>query len=220
MSDAPDRYIPAAGRKWLTALYDPAMALTMREHKWRRVVLQTIVSDPSTRTVLDVGSGTATLLVALAKIAPDLRPIAVDGDSDIVARAAAKANGAGVDIEMRIGRAQALPVDNASVDVVVMSLVLHHLSDDDKRQALNEARRALRVGGRLVVADWGKPHDVVSRGLFLSVQLLDGFETTRANVAGEIPPMIRASGFGDVQSVDRWRTIWGSLELLTAKRMC
>lgn len=33
-----ERYVPAAGRGWLTRLYDPAMALTMRERVWRPVL--------------------------------------------------------------------------------------------------------------------------------------------------------------------------------------
>lgn len=108
-----------------------------------------------------------------------------------------------------------LPVDSASVDVVTASLLLHPLPPPLKLAALAESRRVLRPGGRIVIADWGRPHDPLMRAGFLALQLLDGFENTRDHAAGPLPSLIRQAGFSLVKVERRWRTVWGSLELIS-----
>ena len=110
-----------------------------------------------------------------------------------------------------------MPIGDATVDVLVASLLLHHLAPDAKVRALREARRALVAGGRLVIADWGPPHDPLMRAAFFMLQLLDGFQSTRDHAAGRLPSLLAQSGFSSVQVRQRWRTVWGSLELITAE---
>lgn len=208
------RYVPAAGRSGLSSLYDPAMALTMRERTWRPMVVDAVLADPPPRRVLDVGVGTGTLAVEIARRAPKVEIIGIDGDPEILAKAAKKATEYDAQIELIEGRAEKLPVPDDSTDVVVMTLILHHLDSEVKRAALEEARRVLRPGGRLVVADWGKPLDPLSRALFFLLQLLDGFTTTSPHAAGEIPRIIERCGFANVRRAGRRRTAWGTLELL------
>lgn len=208
------RYVTAAGRSGLSSLYDPAMALTMRERTWRPVVVDAVLADPLPQRVLDVGVGTGSLAVEIARRAPKVETFGIDGDPEILARAARKAIEYGAQIELIEGRAEQLPFPDDSTDVVVMTLILHHLDSEAKRAALAEARRVLRHGGRLVVADWGKPLDPLSRGLFLLLQLLDGFATTNPHAVGDIPRVIERSGFANVRRAGRWRTAWGTLELL------
>jgi ArsR family transcriptional regulator len=69
----------------------------------------------------------------------------------------AKSRLAGVQhVELRAGELEALPVADGELDAAVISLVLHH--SPDPRQALGEARRALKPGGRLLLVDL-LPHD-------------------------------------------------------------
>jgi ubiquinone/menaquinone biosynthesis C-methylase UbiE len=78
-----ERYVPAAGRAWLTPLFDPALAATMRERRWRgRLVEEALAGDP--KAILDVGCGTGTLAVQLADRAPSVRVIGLDGDPEIL----------------------------------------------------------------------------------------------------------------------------------------
>src|SRR4051812_42577841 len=103
-----DRYVPAAGRAGLTRLYDPVMALTMRERIWRPALLAAVVTGlPRGGCVVDVGCGTGTFAVALAAARPDARVVAVDGDPQALAIAAAKPGAGRVD--WREGLAGALP---------------------------------------------------------------------------------------------------------------
>ena len=200
-----------------TGAYDLALALTMRERRWRPDLIGAVVADlPQHGTVVDVGAGTGTLAIGLTASRPDVEVVAVDGDAEVQALARRKVGAEQVD--WRLGLADALPLDDTSVDRVVMSLLLHHLGADGKRAALSEARRVLRPGGRLHVADWGRPRDPVMRTAFLALQLIDGFEGTRDHAAGRLPGFVVAAAFSEIAVDRRVRTAWGSLELLRAAR--
>jgi ubiquinone/menaquinone biosynthesis C-methylase UbiE len=212
-----ERYVPAAGRASLTRAYDTVLALTMRERRWRPALAAAVVAgvEPG-GVVVDVGSGTGTLAIALAAARPDVEVIGVDGDPEVRALAARKPGAERVG--WRDGLAGSLPLDDASADRVVMSLLLHHLAPDGKRAALGEARRVLRPGGSLHIADWGRPRDPLTRLGFLALQLVDGFEGTRDHAAGRLPAFVAGAGFAAPEVARRLRTVWGSLELLRATR--
>jgi methylase of polypeptide subunit release factors len=88
------RYVPAAGRALLTGLYDPVMALTMREGRWRPALLDEVAAKlPQGGTVVDVGAGTGSFAIALSAARPDSSMLAVDGDPDVLDRARRKPGG-------------------------------------------------------------------------------------------------------------------------------
>lgn len=213
--EADSRYIPATRWRAFTRLYDPVLALTMREKQFRGEMLRRVDADlTEAGTAVDVGCGTGTFAVALKERRPDAEVIGVDGDEEILALARAKV---GADrVEWREGLAQELPVPAESADVVTISLVLHHLLPEDKRKALTETKRILKPGGRLHVADWGRPSDPLMSGLFFFAQAIDGFDRTADHRAGRIPAFVEAAGFGQVEPYDRFRTALGTIELLTA----
>ncbi|MGE0066771.1 MAG: class I SAM-dependent methyltransferase [Solirubrobacterales bacterium] len=216
MSDQ-ERYVPAAGRRVLTRLYDPVLALTTRERRFRALLLDQVLRDlPAEATVVDVGCGTGTFAIALAGARPDLCVIGIDGDTDILALAERKPGARAV--TWRHGLAGRLPAEDTSAHTIVMSLLLHHLDPDGKRQALAETVRVLRPGGHLQIADWGRPHDLLMRGAFLLLQTLDGFENTRDHAAGRLPGLVQDAGLKDVTTYARLRTAWGSLDLIGATR--
>jgi ubiquinone/menaquinone biosynthesis C-methylase UbiE len=210
-----ERYVPAAGRPALTRYYDAVVALTMREATFRgRLSAQVLDGLPSGGCVVDVGCGTGTLAIALATDGADV--VGVDGDAEVLALARAKP---GADaVQWRKGLATALPLASASADRVVMSLLLHHLDAGAKRAALAEAVRVLRPGGRLHVADWGRPRDALTRVGAWALTRVDGPEGLREHLAGGVPALLADAGFVAVGVNDRLRTTWGSLELLSALR--
>lgn len=87
--------------------------------------------------VLDVGCGDGTLLRELALL-PGVETLGIEIDPALVAAAGA----AGLDV--RLGRAESLPIADASVDAVVCSVVVPYT---DQRQAVREWARVLRPGG-------------------------------------------------------------------------
>jgi ubiquinone/menaquinone biosynthesis C-methylase UbiE len=189
----------------------------MRERKFRRAMLERASDSlPSGGTLVDVGAGTGTFAIALASERRDATVIGIDGDPEILAIAEAKP-GAG-DVEWQPGLAERLPLADGSVDVVTMSLVLHHLLPEQKRQALAQARRSLRPDGGLLICDWGRPHDPLMSAVFYVSQAIDGFDRTADHRAGRLPEMLREAGFVDVERYSRLRTWFGSLDLISARR--
>jgi ubiquinone/menaquinone biosynthesis C-methylase UbiE len=209
------RYIPAARWRIFSRLYDPILALTMREKRFRALMLRRVEADlPEKGTAVDLGCGTGTFALSLAKRRPDAQIVGVDGDVEILALAQAKPGAAAV--QWREGLAQEVPVPSESADVVTISLVLHHLLPEDKRRALAEARRILKPGGHLHIADWGHPADPLMSALFFVAQAIDGFDRTSDHRAGRLPAYVTEAGFATVERYGGLRTGFGSIELLAA----
>lgn len=104
-------------------------------------------------TVVDVGSGAGLDSVIAARAAgQDGRVIGVDMTVDMLERARRSASQLGLtSLEFREGLAEELPVDDASVDLVISNGVLNLVPD--KLGAYAEILRVLKPGGRFQVAD-------------------------------------------------------------------
>ena len=211
-------FIPALRFNRLTPLFDSVAAVAVRDRSLKRRVLEH-AAIANGEDVLDVGCGTGTLAVAAARIAPRARIVGVDADPSILAKARSRTAESGLDIAFDEGRSNALPYAAASFDLVLSTLFFHHLRDDAKHRTAAELVRVLRPGGRVVVGDLGRPHDPLMRTAVLTtVQLLDGFATTRLNVRGGLPGVLAGAGLRDVTVRDRMRTPTGSYEIVTATR--
>jgi len=104
-------------------------------------------------TVGDLGSGTGPLAALLAPLTT--RVIAVD-ESPAMLAAARERTRHFPNVECRQGALEALPIDDETLDLAMIVLVLHHLPEPAR--AVEEASRALRPAGRLVLVDM-MPHE-------------------------------------------------------------
>ncbi|GAB88927.1 putative methyltransferase [Gordonia rhizosphera NBRC 16068] len=106
------------------------------------------------RTIVDLGSGTGTGTLALARRFPTARVVALDNSSDLLTRVAGAAADAGLADRVTITTADldaALPSGLTDVDVVWASSTLHHFADPDA--LLRSVYRALRPGGILAAVE-------------------------------------------------------------------
>ncbi|MGD9724337.1 MAG: class I SAM-dependent methyltransferase [Pirellulales bacterium] len=210
-------YVPALGVRALTRLYDPLLRLTLREEEFKGRLIA-VARIQAGHSVLDLGCGTGTLALMLKCSEPQAVVTGIDGDPEVLAIARKKVAAAGVDVQFREGLAYQLPFAHSSFDRVLSSLVFHHLTTADKVRSLEEVFRVLRVGGEVHIADWGRPHNAVMTVASLGIRLLDGTETTRANLNGEMPTLIENAGFGAVEEHYRGMTIFGTLSLYSGVR--
>ncbi len=204
-------YVPAAGRFLPVSIFDRSVAATMREPRWRPLVTR-LAADSD--LVVEVGAGTGRQSLELAEVCDQV--IAVDGDPDALAIARKKPGADAID--WRSGMADALPVDDGVASAVVMTLLLHHLDADTKRRALSEALRVLRPGGRIVIADWGRPGGPLSALGFRGLMLFDGAAGTADHAAGRLPSFVIDAGFNPARLWLRLPMAWGRLEVMSADR--
>ena len=216
MREGPKDYIPALRFHSLTRYFDTVLATTLKEEKFKSLLVGQANVQPGDR-VLDVGCGTGTLAVLLKQAAPESHVVGLDADRAVLEIARKKAAEAEVEIEFHEALAWDAPFEPKSFERVVSSLFLHHLLDRDKLRTLQLVRKWLRPDGELHIADWGKAQNALMRAAFVSVQLLDGFQTTTENVRRGLVPVLRRAGFGSVEETHREMTLFGTLSLYRAR---
>jgi len=151
-------------------------------------------------TVLDLGSGGGLdCFLAAQKVGTKGKVIGVDMTAEMIEKARENARKANYDnVEFRLGEIENLPVGDNSVDVVISNCVIN-LSPDKKR-VFQEAYRALKPGGRLMISDitlLKELPDFVKNSKEAYVGCVTG-----AVMKDEYLEMIRSAGFSDVRIVD------------------
>lgn len=98
----------------------------------------------------DIGTGTGEVLLTLADSAGKV--IGIDSSQRMLDVCRDRIAQSGLDnVELRLGDAEALPLDDAECDTIFSSMLLHHLPSP--QQGLTEMARALRPGGKVVIID-------------------------------------------------------------------
>ncbi|MGB0061399.1 class I SAM-dependent methyltransferase [Candidatus Binatus sp.] len=124
-----------------------------RAFRQKEIDLAGIVEGQS---VLDVGCGTGTLAIeAKRRVGPSGKVYGIDASPEMIARAKKKAGKAGLDLTFDTAAIEAIPFPDGTFDVVLSTVMLHHLPDEARHRGIREIRRVLKPGGRLFAVDFG-----------------------------------------------------------------
>ncbi|WP_198540078.1 methyltransferase domain-containing protein [Streptomyces sp. CT34] len=143
--------------------------------------------------VLDVGCGTGYLTRRMAeRVGPGGAVTGIDPSPSVLAYARRKGrHAAGARCTYQEGTAEALDLPDAVADVVVSSLMLHHLPEELRPAALREMYRVLHPGGRLIVAEFRPPTSRFGR---LLIHVLAGHAMEHSGVE-RLDGLIADAGF-------------------------
>lgn len=135
----------AHGFNWVATM--PQMRLL----RWF-VARRAVELMPQGRAV-DLGCGPGHLVIKLAQMAPQLQVTGLDLSDEMLAEAKglARTSGVGDRISFRKGDAVQIPFPDASLDLIVSTLSLHHWSEPIA--VLDELARVLRPGGAFLIMD-------------------------------------------------------------------
>ncbi len=204
------KYVPALSFRWLTPLYDTFIEGPMSMARLRKDLLAEM-GDLSYKKVLDVGSGTGTLAVMIKQAYPTAEVVGLDGDPQILEIARGKARDFAEGIRFDQGMSFDLPYPNESFDFALTTVMLHHLSGEDKQATATEMYRVLRPGGQLLGADFAEPRSSFGKAIR---PLTRHFERVADNVNGFLPVMFSEAGFKNYGEIRRY--FFGSIALFRA----
>ena len=140
---------------------DKAIALGHPSYVWRfgqhrRLALIHRYAPLEGRRILDVGCGLGTYVKKMRDFSQEV--YGVDVDPEKVAEASRTLP------NIRLAPAEKLPFPDGFFDVVLLHEVIEHVEDD--RQAVREARRVIREGGRIVIFAPNRLYPLETHGIF------------------------------------------------------
>lgn len=153
-------------------------------------------------TVLDLGSGGGIdVLLSAKRVGPTGKAYGLDMTPEMLELARSNQRQAGVtNVEFLEGSIDAIPLPDASVDVIISNCVINLAADKDR--VLREAFRVLKPGGRFAVSDvvvLGEVPEEVRRSMELWIGCIAG-----ALSDSQYTAKLAAAGFTDI-SVEQWR---------------
>lgn len=178
------------GLDWQVGVWNQISAVYPSEIDLRFVpVVQAMITSARLsdgENVLDLGTGTGAVAQQAASIVgPGGRVLAVDISPEMVALARQRATQGGLhNMAVREGRAESIPAEDGSFDVVLASLSMMYVID--REEAARQIARVLKPGGRFVASVWAGPEecDIVL------------FQATAGRFAG--PPPVPGVGPGSL----------------------
>jgi ubiquinone/menaquinone biosynthesis C-methylase UbiE len=183
---------------YLSGYYD---VLTPSERSRFRQRQMDLVGLCEGEKVLEVGCGTGTLSFLSKRAVGETGEVAgIDIAPKMVARAEEKAARASLDIAFEVASIDELPYPDEHFDVVISSMMFHHLPVEVKRRGFGEIRRVLKGDGRLFLCDFCAPHWLTIIPMYL---MLLWTPDTRYQLFGKLPGLAEESRFKTIELLEK-----------------
>jgi ubiquinone/menaquinone biosynthesis C-methylase UbiE len=121
---------------------------------FRKLILE-LAAPKNGESLLDAGCGTGLTALRIAECRTGCSVHGIDISPRMIAAARRNAARKNLAVEFRVGSIAALPYPDAFFDVVITNIMFHHLDLDEKRRAVSEVARVLKMGGRYLSAEFG-----------------------------------------------------------------
>lgn len=178
-----------------TWAYDLGCCLVGMGIGFRHNVLELAELQPGEQ-VLDVGCGTGVMTrLATDIVGSEGKVIGVDPSNEMIQVAKQGAAKAQSNAEFQTGVIESLPFKDEHFDLVLSSMMFHHLPPELKKSGLEEMYRVLKPGGRLMIVDFGKPSSLLARWLLFPWR---NDIMVKDNLEGRITEFIQNAGFLNV----------------------
>lgn len=213
------KYTPALRFNFLTKWFDFFLATTFPEKKIKKGLIDRCGFRSDMRLkVLDFGCGTLTLSIMAKRQYPNLEITGVDVDPEVIKIAGEKLRKEPFHIQLDTYDGGRLPYSNDEFNLVYSSLVFHHIADEIKLSTLKEILRIITPGGRLLIADFGKPQGFFRKVAFGVFRRFDGEKNTRVNSKGLMSLIIKEAGFVHIKETMTVNTVFGTVVLIEASK--
>lgn len=144
-ADAAEAYFNNNASQW-----NEIRSMHVAEAKVEQSLLK-LVGENKIESYLDIGTGTGRILALMSEHVD--RGLGIDQNSEMLALARAYLEKEGLkNVQVRKGDMYSMPMDNQSVDLATIHLVLHYAQEP--HLVINEAARTLRKDGRLIIVDF------------------------------------------------------------------
>jgi demethylmenaquinone methyltransferase/2-methoxy-6-polyprenyl-1,4-benzoquinol methylase len=181
-----------------------------QDPRWRSFLASRLEVGPGD-TVLDVACGTAAVAVELAR-AHGCRVVGIDQSPEMLAEGRRRVDAAGLAgrVELREGRAEELPFEDASFAGLTFTYLLRYV--DDPPGTMRELARVVGPGGRIAMLEFAVPSRAAPRAAWEAYVRLGLPVAGRAvssgwgDVGGFLGPSIR--DFWRRWPPDRLRGVW------------
>lgn len=163
-----------------------------REGKFRQAALDLVDLEPNMK-ILDVGCGTGSLAIAAKhRIGHDGMVVGIDPSSNMVNLAQEKAEKEQVDVAFQVGVIEEINFPENQFDLVLSSLMMHHLLDELKKDGLQEVYRVLKPNGILLIVE-------LDTGTLSLASLIHGHSSQLSTELDNIRCYLESTDFGSVE---------------------
>lgn len=178
-------------------LYDMGSALPFGPMKANQKTIFELAKIEPGEIVMDIGCGPGRLAIAAKELlGSDGDVSGVDASSEMIDQARRNAAKMAVDVNFKTGLFEDIPLSDNTFNLVLSSMVLHHLPEAVKRQGFAELRRVLKPGGRFVAVDFR----TFENGPVKAIVIAIGQRHILGAQTQILPAMMEEAGFKDIEA--------------------